>query len=43
MMPHSIETNVPMQGMTITQKVVLQKVEVNVPIDDARFKMPAAK
>jgi Outer membrane lipoprotein-sorting protein len=43
MMPHSIEVNVPMQGMTITQKVVVQKVEVNVPLDDARFKMPAAK
>ncbi len=42
MMPHSIETNVPVQGMTVTQKVVVQKVEVNVPLDDARFKMPAA-
>jgi hypothetical protein len=43
MMPHSIEVAVPMQGVTITQKVVVQKVEVNVPLDDARFKMPAAK
>ena len=44
MMPHSLETNVPLQpGMTVTQKVVVQKVEFNVPIDDARFKMPAAK
>lgn len=42
LMPHAIEATVPMQGMTITQKITVQKVEMNVPIDDARFKMPVA-
>ncbi len=41
MMPHSIETSI--QGMAITQKVTIQKIEVNVPIDDSTFVMPAAK
>jgi outer membrane lipoprotein-sorting protein len=41
MMPHSIEARVPAVG--VTQKIAVQKVEMNVPIDDARFKMPAAK
>jgi outer membrane lipoprotein-sorting protein len=43
MTPHSIETAIPVQGTTVTQKVTVQKVEVNVPIDDARFKMPVVK
>jgi outer membrane lipoprotein-sorting protein len=38
-MPHSIEAKVP--GLGVTQKVTVQKVELNVPIDDARFKAPA--
>ncbi len=43
MMPHSMEVRIPVQGVTVTQKVVLQKVEINVPLEDSRFKMPAAK
>ena len=41
LMPHSIETTV--EGSDLTQKVTLEKIEVNIPLDDARFKMPAAK
>jgi outer membrane lipoprotein-sorting protein len=40
-MPHSIEAKVP--GLGVTQKVTVQKVELNVPIDDARFKAPTVK
>jgi len=43
MMPHSIETKAQMQGTPFTQKITIQKVELNVPIDDARFKMPEVK
>jgi hypothetical protein len=39
LMPHSVEAHV----MGAIQKVVVQKVELDVPLDDARFKMPAAK
>jgi outer membrane lipoprotein-sorting protein len=39
MMPHAIEARVP--GIGVTQKIAVQKVEMNVAIDDARFKMPA--
>jgi len=41
MMPHSIETSI--EGVPVTQKVTIQKIEVNVPVDDALFKMPVAK
>jgi outer membrane lipoprotein-sorting protein len=41
MMPHSIESSI--EGVPVTQKVSIQKIEVNVPIDDASFKMPVAK
>ncbi len=41
MTPHSIETTV--EGVPLSQKVVIQKIEVNIPIDDSRFKMPVAK
>jgi len=40
-MTHVIEAKVP--GLGVTQKVTVQKVELNVPIDDARFKAPAVK
>jgi outer membrane lipoprotein-sorting protein len=43
MMPHSLEVSIPMQGATVTQKIVVTKVEVNMPLDDALFKMPAVK
>jgi outer membrane lipoprotein-sorting protein len=36
LMPHSIEARV----MGVVQKVIVTKVEMNVPLDDARFKMP---
>ncbi len=42
LMPHTNETTLDMQGRIVKQKITVQKVEVNVPIDDARFKMPAA-
>jgi outer membrane lipoprotein-sorting protein len=40
MMPFSIEIKV--QGMDVPgQKVTISKIEFNMPVDDARFKMPA--
>jgi outer membrane lipoprotein-sorting protein len=39
MMPHVVESRMP----SVVQKVTLQKIELNVPIEDSRFKMPAAK
>jgi outer membrane lipoprotein-sorting protein len=39
MIPHAVET--AQKGSTQTMKMTIQKVELNVPIDDARFKMPA--
>ncbi len=41
LLPHAIEVTLPIAGTTITQKVTVQKVEFNVPIEDSRFKMPA--
>jgi outer membrane lipoprotein-sorting protein len=38
MMAHSIDSGA--KGMPMRQKLTITKVEVNVPIDDARFKMP---
>ncbi len=40
MMAHSVETTI--EGLPVSQKVSFEKVEVNVPIEDTRFKMPAA-
>lgn len=40
MVPHSIETKLVIQGTPYSQKVLVQKVELNVPIDDTHFKMP---
>lgn len=37
MLPHSVEARV----MGAIQKVIVQKVEFNVPLDDSRFKAPA--
>jgi len=39
-LPHSIETNT--KGSQDKSKVVYDKVEANVPIDDSRFRMPVA-
>jgi len=40
-LPYSIETNV--KGRQDKSKVVYEKIEANVPIDDVRFAMPAVK
>jgi outer membrane lipoprotein-sorting protein len=39
MMPHSVVAKIA--GLGVTQAVTVQKVELDVPIDDARFKAPA--
>lgn len=39
-MPFSVESNV--KGNSNRAKVTYQKIEANVPMDDARFRMPAA-
>lgn len=39
MIAHAMESS--QQGAPQKQKMTIQKVELNVPIDDARFKMPA--
>jgi hypothetical protein len=39
-LPHSIEMNA--KGSQDKSKVVYEKIEANVPIDDGRFRMPAA-
>jgi outer membrane lipoprotein-sorting protein len=41
MMPHSIEVGA--KGMPQRQKMTVEKIELNVPIDEARFKMPEKK
>jgi outer membrane lipoprotein-sorting protein len=41
MFPHSIDSG--QKGSPQRQTFTFQKIEVNVPLDDARFKMPAAK
>jgi|ERR1041384_1709539 outer membrane lipoprotein-sorting protein len=40
MMPHSLETGP--KGSTQKQHITIEKVEINPPLDDSRFKMPAA-
>lgn len=39
MVPHSIEAGA--KGMPQRQKITLEKLELNIPIEDARFKLPA--
>ncbi len=41
MFPHSIVTGP--KGGTLKQKMIVQKIEINPQIDDARFKMPEVK
>lgn len=41
-MPTAIETGVKGRPAEQKQKITVQKVEMNVPLDDALFKMPAA-
>ena len=41
LLPHSFETKA--QGVSQKQSVRFDKIELNVPIDDSRFRMPAAK
>jgi hypothetical protein len=41
MLPHSIDAGA--KGSPQRQKLVVEKIEINVPIDDARFKMPDVK
>jgi outer membrane lipoprotein-sorting protein len=42
MLPHSIDGGVK-GNPQVRQKLVIEKIEINVPIDDARFKMPEVK
>src|SRR5437867_3833736 len=39
-LPHSTETNV--KGSQDRQKIVYEKIEANVPVDDSRFHMPVS-
>jgi len=41
MVPHAMETT--QAGSPQSRKVTIEKIELNVPIDDARFKMPEVK
>jgi outer membrane lipoprotein-sorting protein len=41
MFPHSIDSG--QKGSPQRQKLAVEKIELNVPIDDARFKMPEVK
>jgi hypothetical protein len=41
MMPHALESGP--KGSPQRQKMTAEKIEVNVPLDDARFRMPEAK
>jgi outer membrane lipoprotein-sorting protein len=41
MLPHSVDQGA--KGMPMRQKLTLSKIELNVPVDDARFSMPAVK
>ncbi len=40
MLPHAFETSA--KGSPQKQKIIIEKIELNVPLDDARFAMPAA-
>lgn len=39
-LPHSVETN--LKGSQDKQKVAYEKIEANIPLDDARFQVPTA-
>jgi len=41
MLPHSMEAG--LKGSPQKQKIVIEKVELNVPMEDSRFKMPEVK
>jgi outer membrane lipoprotein-sorting protein len=41
MLPHSIESSV--KGTPEKQRITADKIELNVPVDDSRFKMPEVK
>jgi outer membrane lipoprotein-sorting protein len=41
MIPHAVESG--QKGSPQKMKMTIQKVELDVPVDDARFKMPASK
>lgn len=41
MLPHSIDSG--QKGNPQRQKLTIEKIEINVPIDDTRFKMPEVK
>jgi outer membrane lipoprotein-sorting protein len=41
MFPHAVDSG--QKGSPQRQKIVVEKIELNVPIDDARFKMPEVK
>lgn len=41
MFPHAVDAGV--KGSPQRQKIVIDKIEINMPIDDARFKMPDVK
>lgn len=41
MFPHAVDSG--QKGNPQRQKLVIEKIELNVPIDDARFKMPEVK
>jgi len=41
MMPHAVESGA--KGSPQKQKLTIDKIEVNVPIDDTRFVMPEVK
>jgi hypothetical protein len=41
MLPHSVDAGA--KGSPQRQKLVIEKIEINVPIDDTRFKMPDVK
>jgi hypothetical protein len=40
-MAHSIDNGQP--GAPMRQKITIDKIELNVPLEDARFAMPARK
>ena len=41
MLPHAVESGA--KGSPQKQKITIDQIEVNVPIDDARFVMPEVK
>jgi hypothetical protein len=40
-MAHSVDTGQP--GAPMRQKMTIEKIELNVPIEDARFTLPVKK